>query len=190
MEHAFDRASRSLCVPNPRSQRGVKVEPKRPLLLKLHGGVDFRDTIPHPYEPPRISNLVGNPAFVGVPGQGKVDHADYDFDKLWDLADEALKRAKRVAVVGYRCPETDEMSKAWLLDGLTDNASKPAVEVVLGPNGSEDARRLTSLLGRAGVEVRDTCLWAQDYLSAEGIGHGWVPRYEPEHMEEGDGISG
>lgn len=189
VEHAFDRASRSLCAPNPRSRRGVKVLPKHPLLLKLHGSVDFRDTIPHPYEPPRIGNLVRNPAFIGVPGQGKVDHADYDFDKLWDLADEALNRADRVTVVGYRCPETDEMSKAWLLDGLANNASKPGVEVVLGPNGSDDARRLKSLLGRAGVEVRDTCLWAQDYLSAEGIGHGWMPRHEPEHMEEGDGPS-
>lgn len=179
VEHAFARARRDLAVPNPRSPAGPIVAPGRPLLLKLHGSVDFRDTIPQPYEPPSLANLVTNPAFIGVPGQGKVDHADYDFPKLWKHAEAALQAADEVVVVGYRCPETDEMSKALILDGLAKNAKKPAVDVVLGPGGSHDALRMTSLLGRAGVEVRNTSLWAQDYLSAVGIGHGWTPRYDP-----------
>jgi hypothetical protein len=112
----------------------------------------------------------------------KADMTEIHLHQLWEEADEALSHATAVSVVGYRCPPSDEMAKAWLLDALARNASKPPVEVVLGP-AEAAATRLVSLVGQTGVAVRDLRMWAEDYLSANGIGQGWVPQHDAPNDE-------
>jgi hypothetical protein len=181
VETAFARNGRLIDAPNPRWP--PERRPGVPRLLKLHGGVSIRDTIPDPYEPPTVSNLKRNPAFIAIPGMSKANMAETEFDQLWDEAETALMNASHISIVGYSCPASDEMAKALLLDSLFRNAHKPAVEVVLGPDPVA-AARLAALLGRAGVAVCNVALRAEDYLSASGVGSGWKPREPNDDIDD------
>jgi hypothetical protein len=143
------------------------------ILLKLHGGVSVRDTILNPTERHSVANLVRNPAMIAVPGTSKASDSETDLDALWDCASEVLSKADEVSIAGYSCPASDEKAKALLLDSLHTNANRPTVDVVLGPGNPIDAQRLIALLRSVGLEVRDAGMWAQDYLSARGVGMGW-----------------
>jgi len=60
-----------------------------------------------------------------------------------------------------------------LLDSLQGNANRPNRGwSCSGPGNPIDAQRLIALLRSGGLEVRDAGMWAQDYLSARGVGHG------------------
>jgi hypothetical protein len=176
VEHAFRRGRAQLCVPNPRLGEGhSQFHDQVRTLLKLHGSVDFRDTILADDRRPRFENLGRNQACIAIPGNSKFQESVTEFDGLWDRAEHALKEADAVSIVGYSCPASDEMAKALLLDCLAANEKKPTVDVVLGPGRSVDAQRLQSLLRCTGVEVVDQQVWAQDYLSMIGVGRGWKP---------------
>jgi hypothetical protein len=141
--------------------------------LKLHGSVTFRDTI-HQGERDSIATLQHNPPFIAVPGTNKADEAVTTFEALWECASEALAKADKVTIIGYSCPKTDEMAKAMLIDTLSRNPKRPPIDLVLGPE-SRDAHRLLTLLRRVGLDAHDTEMWAEDYLSASGVGTGWKP---------------
>jgi SIR2-like domain len=174
VEEAFRRNRRPLTVPNQRMGHGIPIRKgRRPLLLKLHGSVDGRDTIPHPPEPHSIANLMRNVAMLAVPGISKASDAETDFDLLWEYASKALRAAKKVVLVGYRCPPSDEKAKAMLVDSLRANPNRPSVDIVLGPGNPVDAQRIVALLTRVGLRVRDTGMWAEDYLTIAGVGRGW-----------------
>ncbi|HEY0468131.1 MAG TPA: hypothetical protein VGC79_28225, partial [Polyangiaceae bacterium] len=149
------------------------VSPHDQVLLKLHGGVEVRDTIVHPPEPNSVANLKSNPAMIAVPGTSKASEAETSLDLIWEAASEALATADEVSIVGYSCPASDEKAKAMLLDSLGKNANRPTVDVVLGPGKPVDAQRLVALLRSIGLKVRDKGMWAQDYLSSSGVGTGW-----------------
>lgn len=173
VETAFWRNERQLYTPNPRFGDRVLSNPGHPVLAKLHGSVTFRDTI-HPGERDNIANLHHNPPFLAVPGASKADDSMTEFEEMWDFASGALEQAEQISIVGYSCPKSDEMAKAMLLDTISSNANKPPVDLVLGPR-SPDAQRLGALLQAVGVDARDTSMWAEDYLSVSGAGHGWQP---------------
>ena len=172
VEEAFRRNGKFVNAPNPRTRDGLPPCLEDQLLLKLHGGVNVRDTILDPPEEDAIVNLVRNPARIAVPGNSKCDAHSTAYSELWELASEALREAEEVAIVGYSCPPSDEIAKAMLLDTLGDNMHRP-VDIVVGAEGSPAAQRLISMLRHVGARARDTGLLAEDYLSAHGQGQGW-----------------
>lgn len=171
VEQVFLRNRKDLWTPNPRKEAIPAQLQARQTLLKLHGGVAVRDTILYPPEPDSIANLERNPAMLAVPGRSKCDECSTEYDQLWDLASSAIRECEAVSIVGYSCPASDEMAKAMLIDSLASNKNKPIVDVVLG-NDSQAASRLEALLGSLS-QVRNTRLFAQDYLSLHGAGQGW-----------------
>ncbi len=173
VETVFWRNEKVLLTPNPRFDRDFPIDTDAQLLLKLHGSVTFRDTI-HTGERDSIATLHHNPPFIAVPGFNKSDEAMTTFEALWECASDFLSTSDHVTIVGYSCPKTDEMAKAMLLDTISRNARRPPIDIVLGPE-SRDARRLLTLLRRVGLDARDTEMWAEDYLSASGVGAGWGP---------------
>lgn len=173
VETAFWRHDRVLVAPNPRFNQDFPIDTDAQLLLKLHGSVTFRDTI-HEGERDSVATLQRNPPFIAVPGSNKSDEALTTFKELWQCASDHLSKADQVTIIGYSCPKTDEMAKAMLLDTLSRNPKRPPIDVVLGPE-SPGARRLLTLLRRVGLDARDTEMWAEDYLSACGVGRGWRP---------------
>lgn len=173
VENAFWRNDKVVLAPNPRFNEDFPIDTDAQLLLKLHGSVTFRDTI-HKGERDSIATLQRNPPFIAVPGSNKSDEAVSTFRELWECASEYLSKADKVTIIGYSCPKTDEMAKAMLLDTLSRNRKRPPIDVVLGPE-SRDARRLLTVLRRVGLDARDTEMWAEDYLSAYGVGTGWEP---------------
>jgi len=185
VEQAFKRNRIRLSVPDPRHAQWDRKAPGETLLLKLHGSVTFRDTIAGGAYGRGLTDLDTNAAFIAIPGLSKKDMTATDFDWLWERAEEALKEAESVAIVGYGCPATDEQAKAWVLDSLAANPHRPTVNVVLGPD-SAAARRLVALLGQSGVQVNDMQMWAEDYLSAVGVGKGWTPKDYCEDLEDDD----
>ncbi|MBI5611368.1 MAG: hypothetical protein HY902_21020 [Deltaproteobacteria bacterium] len=146
-------------------------------LLKLHGSVDFRDTIKEG-QADSIRNLDQNVPNIGLPGPDKLEGVLYEFNQLWDLATAAMAKADQVAIVGYGLPACDEAAKAWLLDCLRDRRDELEVDLVLGP-GAPVATRLSAMLGLAGVKVRRLDMWATDYLSVCGVGQGLIPADAP-----------
>jgi hypothetical protein len=173
VETAFWRHEKVLVTPNPRFGEDFPIDTDGQLLLKLHGSVTFRDTI-HKGERDSIATLHHNPPFIAVPGSNKADEAVTTFEALWECASESLSKADHVTIIGYSCPKTDEMAKAMLLDTLKRNSRRPPIDVVLGTE-SRDARRLLTLLQSVDLDARDTEMWAEDYLSASGVGTGWEP---------------
>jgi hypothetical protein len=174
VEEAFSRNDKYVNAPNPRTQDGLPPSRGDQLLLKLHGGVGVRDTILDPPEEDTIANLTRNIARIAVPGISKSDAHSIHYRELWQLASAALRDADEVSIVGYSCPPSDEIAKAMLIDTLAGHsAERRPVDIVLGPKGSPAAQRLVSLLRHVGVRARDTGLFAEDYLSAHGLGQGW-----------------
>lgn len=173
VENAFSRVDRPLCTPNPRHGEAPPDRRDEAVLVKLHGSVTFRDTI-HRGEEDSIATLHHNPPFLAVPGTSKSEDSVSSFEEMWEFAAEALSHAESVAIIGYSCPKSDEMSKAMLLDTLASNRNKPLVDIVLGPSSS-DAQRLVTLFTSAGISARDSSLWAEDYLTTRGVGGGWRP---------------
>ncbi len=171
VEQVFLRNKRRLRVPNPRRGEVPERYEGDQLLLKLHGGVSVRDTILHPPEPDSIANLQRNPAMIAVPGRSKSDSCMTEYDALWELAGQALRNCESLSIVGYSCPPSDEMAKALLIDGLAANRNTPSVDLVLGYDTAA-ATRLAALLDGL-APVRNTNLFAQDYLSLCGRNQGW-----------------
>lgn len=171
VELAMERNGRPLWVPNPRRPPIARQRQGSLTLLKLHGSVTFRDTILSPSEPNTISNLDRNPAFIAIPGRAKRDDCATEYDELWELAHGAIVECDSMAIIGFRCPPSDEMAKALLIDSLAKNERKPAIDLVLGQD-ERSASRLQSLL-TAFSTIRNTALFAQDYLSLCGVGNGW-----------------
>jgi len=173
VENAFGRIESALFTPNPRRGDAIPSKLGQPVLVKLHGSVTFRDTI-HPGEEDSIATLHHNPPFLAVPGLSKSNDSVTDFEDMWEFASAALAKAESVAIIGYSCPKSDEMAKAMLLDTLASNWNEPLVDIALGPNSS-DAERLVTLLAATKISARNSSLWAQDYLTAFGVGAGWRP---------------
>jgi hypothetical protein len=99
---------------------------------------------------------------MAAPGGSKSRFVEAYFDPLWAMAEEALKGATRVMVVGYSFPDTDPTAQLRLLGALEQ--SKPDlrwVYVVLGADVTSASRRMLSLMastssGRVFVEDRPT----------------------------------
>jgi hypothetical protein len=172
VEQVFARNGKLLRVPNPRKERVPESPEGTQLLLKLHGGVNVRDTILDPPEPDSIANLKRNPAALAVPGRSKSDECMTQYDRLWELASRVISTCDSVVLVGYSCPPSDEMAKAMLIDSLAKNTGRLPVQIVLGPR-SPDAPRLVAMLNRFSM-ILDTGLFAQDFLSISGAGNGWA----------------
>lgn len=172
VEAAFMLAGVPLYRPNVRLGNPPRAR-DAPTLMKLHGGVEIRDTIKHPPVKDSIHNLDSNPPLIAVPGSSKNDASEYDFNQLWESASEALATATEVALIGYGLPPSDQIAKAMLLDSLANNKSRPSVDIVLGPGESPHSTRLVSMLALAGVSTRDTGVSAEDYLTAVSVDRGW-----------------
>jgi hypothetical protein len=171
VERVMARNKRPLWVPNPRMPSLGSASKGELSLLKLHGSVTFRDTILHPREPDTVANLDRNPAFIATPGRGKRDDCLASYLELWQAASKAIASCDSLSVLGYRCPPTDEMAKAMLVDSLARRNSKPNIDLVLGDDRQATARLAALLRGHA--RVRNTRLFAQDYLSVFGAGTSW-----------------
>lgn len=172
VEAAFMLAKVPLYRPNVRLGDRPR-DREVPTLMKLHGGVEIRDTIKRPPVKDSIHNLDSNPPLISVPGSSKTDASENEFSELWESASEALATANEVALIGYGLPPSDQIAKAMLLDSLARNKSNPAVDIVLGPGGTPHGTRLVSMLALAGVSTRDTGVWAEDYLTAVSVDRGW-----------------
>lgn len=172
VEAAFMLAGCSLYRPNVRLGQKPWLK-NRVTLMKLHGGVEVRDTIKFPPVNDSMENLDSNPPEIAVPGISKGSAAESEFDELWEAASEALAKADEIAIIGYSLPPSDQVAKAMLLDSLSSNKKKPVVDIVLGPRGGSVSDRLVSMLRLVGVATRETGVWAEDYLTAMSIQNGW-----------------
>lgn len=153
-----DATSPRAIVPGPRQYLEEQVrgaaDDEDPLLLKLHGSVDWvwnDDRSEVRYEPWGKESLVANRSIaIATPGPIKRQVTDKDgsFYPLWSRARKALSAAEEVYFVGYRFPETDAFARQQLLTALGRNDCKSLkLYTVLGHDiRSAPSQRLQALL--------------------------------------------
>lgn len=154
-----------------------------PLLLKLHGSVDWKienDAICSAGAEHAMSVDSDGSGLV-IPGTDKRDADSGPLAPLWGLARESLKAADGVVFIGFRFPETDAKARQLVVDSLGDRGGpdRRTIHVVLGPR-SPDSERVVNILqlacrngGRVVNDEResrhaivwDSKLYAEDYLS-------------------------
>lgn len=131
-----------------------RVTPERvPVLLKLHGSVNWRCSgSPRKYELAHGEFAVQSPRddeiVIASPGPTKFAVAGGALRCLWDEAATRLSNAEVIVFVGYRFPPSDSAARSRLLGAIAANA-KPFLRIhtVLGPDTNHpDARRLAGLL--------------------------------------------
>lgn len=151
-----------------------------PLLIKLHGSVDWQRIPANGALPFRrsgdLEHAVKSPENqIATPGGSKLASSEGDLQALWALASKKIREAQEVIFIGYRIPESDAAAREMILDALQENENKQLrVKVVLGPP-SFDRARLTTLLEvtmpersreSGSLDVQAIDAWAQDYLQA------------------------
>jgi hypothetical protein len=142
---------------------------KMPILLKLHGSVDWRHVADRPIMPFErtgerefaINQGLDVPLSIATPGPTKGTLATTHLKPLWDLAKKRLSEADQILFIGYRFPPSDSQARSELLGAIASNPplvgpspsqAKPrplGMHVVLGDSDAA-ASRLTALLRFAG----------------------------------------
>jgi len=74
-------------------------------LIKLHGSINW-------------TSVTDNKTFIVPPTWNK---SDTEIRKLWDMAYNELKEARRVIIIGYSLPDTDIYVKSLLALALNEN---------------------------------------------------------------------
>jgi hypothetical protein len=120
-----------------------------PLLYKLHGSVNWN------IENGQIKKSDWSPALleeastlaIATPGDSKMEMAGGVFRKLWSKAEEALREAEEIFILGFRFPPSDALPRDRLLAQIRDNeVGTLCVHVVLGPDDGPDRKRVLALL--------------------------------------------
>lgn len=149
-----------------------------PKLLKLHGSADWLadgaassinevkrvrfDTRTEP----ESERLIFSPMdiLIGVPGVGKKNLREGILKGLWDEAERSIKAARKIAIIGYSMPATDNTARWTLLNALTVKPSN-SIDLVLGADETSATHRMLALLKhKAPHRVTNTRLYAQDYI--------------------------
>ena len=155
-----------------------------PLLVKLHGSVDWQrcatESDVEIKRSPDQNFAVTCPddeLCIATPGPAKAFRSA-ELASLWEIACSALREADRIVFIGYRFPETDALARERLLGAIAQNKGEPGpailkVEMVLGPDRNhKDVVRLAEMLrvvadrGRPAQSLVDVHpLFAEDYFS-------------------------
>jgi len=121
-----------------------------PTLLKLHGSVDWTLSNGLVEQCDWSRNLLSAPNVpaIATPGPEKVNMAQSFFDRLWTAAEDSLKTADEIYLLGFRFPESDAHPREKLLAALLENnVTNLKVNTVLGPDVlGRDSRRVLELL--------------------------------------------
>jgi hypothetical protein len=151
----YDQVAETVCpklgVPLPDHVESLD-EDDGPLLLKLHGSVDWHDDgrgavteINRPVME-ALEDPQWEPAIVG-PGPQKREMIQNWFSDLWSVAQKRIRSADVLVFVGYRFPETDAFAKRRLLTSVRDGDShEGVVRTVLGPERDRDVIRLEGMM--------------------------------------------
>jgi hypothetical protein len=154
-------------------------QPVRVAVLKLHGSVDWThpdsDASSHFSHSVSAAYSVSQPGTVvmirtdieqlspgdilrdpkldvaiAAPGGAKAQFATTFFSKLWDLADQRMKDADELLIVGYSFPDTDPMPQMRLLNAFGNSAGNRrdprSVHIVMGADQTPASHRLVSLV--------------------------------------------
>ena len=166
-------------------------------LLKLHGSVDWRMTIgsdssksligPNSVSREDILRSPNDEIAIAAPGGSKAQLVDSDLGPIWGLAEQALRQATIVMVVGYSFPDTDPMATDRLLRALEsrDDGARRQIHIILGADvNTPSSQRVVSLMtstsngrplmtvrqliagmyGTAGLAVKQHPLGTQDFI--------------------------
>jgi hypothetical protein len=165
--------------------------------LKLHGSGDwFLDPEPNGGKKKvaragsaeNLLKMPSNPELaIAPPGGSKSKFCDQYLGRLWLWAEEAIRAADDIFIVGYSMPDTDSRAQHRILRALTENEERVqqqrTIRIVLGPEVNATTRRLMTLLrstrgqrlmtvqglsedgGSSGdLRIIQQELWAQDFL--------------------------
>jgi hypothetical protein len=176
-------------VPGP----GLAQPPSTVPVLKLHGSVDWLLTydrelardVPVPMDPDEILRRPTDKIGIAAPGGSKARFVEQHLEPLWGRAEEALRRAERLMIVGYSFPDTDPTAQYRILQAFTaGEADERWAHLVLGAGVTETSRRAEALLrstfrnwwlvrvtdhttrcrGRPNLNIVQHPLWAQDFI--------------------------
>lgn len=148
-----------------------------PLLLKMHGSVDWRRVEPVAHsdqtatfrrtrEHDLCARCDPHELAIASPGPAKAAGVK-ELRSIWDAALNCIRLADVIAFVGYRFPPTDASARDEILGTIHTRKGKGClVLTVLGPNvHSPDSDRLAGLIENAtGMAPRRLPLYAQDFL--------------------------
>lgn len=188
-DRAVEIASQgTVAVPTPDTLPEVKARQaaaakRAPLLLKLHGSVDWtvvsdqNNVIVPASDPEHAVTAPLESIALATPGRSKRDMAHAGkFKALWDEAGVALRNASVVVFVGYRMPPSDAYAKQFIIQELRKNAeqrraaaktanatksiggpispNRLVVYTVLGPTtGNVHSERLRGLLAQVDPDI-------------------------------------
>jgi len=106
-------------------------------VLKLHGSVDWVKA-----KNGQVSKAVrddmalvcdDDALAVATPGPGKLDVSNR-LEPLWSMAQNALRNATSIVVLGFRFPPADSHARERLLSAVSENEdSQLRVQIILGP---------------------------------------------------------
>jgi hypothetical protein len=177
----------------------IKLDPNRIDYLKLHGSCDWvlraddqDKNQKSVYREPSAEQLLkstGNLEIaIAAPGGSKSKFCDQYLGRIWLWAEEAIRHADDVFMIGYSMPETDSRSQNRILGALTEASPSPfrlrKIHFILGPERTPTTQRMLTLLRGTqgqrrmfvnGVEhegggdggtlrIIQQELWAQDFL--------------------------
>ena len=162
------------------------------LVLKLHGSIDWvdRDGVCSRSDFKEICRDPKTAVAIAAPGRSKLDQVQKMFEPLWELAEAALKTAKKVVFLGYSFPRTDALARGRILSAIRSGKEFAQIDLVLGPPDVSQAvaARIAELLvscaggravsigeklvrggishkgGAVFVRINRSPLWAEDYI--------------------------
>jgi hypothetical protein len=129
-----------------RDERDLAQAQRRPILLKLHGSVDWVD------EGDRVTQVEWEPdtlkrdLAIATPGDSKMKMAGSTFRRLWKFAEQSLEESNEVYILGFRFPPSDAFPRERLLSALGENKTPRRVDVVLGCERGPALQRVLTLL--------------------------------------------
>jgi hypothetical protein len=195
VELVGDARKGGVSVPTPSELADTLSLQGVPCCLKLHGSVDWKlhqnrvEVDPHPTGHAQRAIMRAHVNYaIATPGPAKyrmVAEGAAALKPLWTRAEEALRCAEAVVIVGYSMPASDSSTKQWLVDALRFRVSHEnkgvvpinqeaplPVHTVLGPDLTRGpVLRINGLLGEVHPQVRvhPWDMGAEDFL-------GLIPR--------------
>lgn len=136
-------------------------------LLKLHGSINFPvfkggdDTI---RLRERVHRQTGNESYEIIPPTMGKDINRPPFNELWKRAEQAIRRARVVCLIGFSFPPTDIHVSALFRNALHDNDSLDRLVIV---NPSRDARQRTRHLFHRNLAAKAPTRVIEYYSFAE-----------------------